>query len=118
MIAWRFIITDFYQLNYNKELPPFDEVQAYSIYKRTLERYTTLVMAKAYTIRAFIHARERSGASHPQRLLNRTNHTIGPLFHIDAAGTLSITERMAKRLDAAHLGHIGKNIRILTHDEH
>eukprot|EP00962_Isochrysis_galbana_P003217 scaffold907_cov120-Isochrysis_galbana.AAC.6 len=43
MIAWRFIITDFYQLNYNKELPPFDEVQAYSIYKRTLERYTTLV---------------------------------------------------------------------------
>eukprot|EP00962_Isochrysis_galbana_P046608 scaffold18791_cov106-Isochrysis_galbana.AAC.6 len=79
-------------------------------------------MAKAYTIRAFIHARERSGASHPQRLLNsnRTNHTIGPLFHIDAAGTLSITERMAKRLDAAQLGHIriGEKIRILTHDEH
>lgn len=37
-----YIITDFYQLNYNKELPPFDEVQAYSIYTRTLERYTTL----------------------------------------------------------------------------
>ena len=52
MIAWRFIITDFYQLNYNRELPPFDEAQAYSIYKRTLvgtlERYTTLVMAKPY----------------------------------------------------------------------
>jgi len=120
MIAWRFIITDFYRLNYNKELPPFDEVQAYSIYKRTLERYTALVMAKAFTIRAFIHARERrSGATHPQRLLNRrTNHTIGPLFHLDATGTLSITERMAKRLDAAQLGHIRKNIRILTHDEH
>eukprot|EP00962_Isochrysis_galbana_P054558 scaffold26148_cov185-Isochrysis_galbana.AAC.1 len=52
MIAWRFIITDFYQLNYNKELPPFDEAQAYS-------------MAKAFTIRAIIHARERSGATHP-----------------------------------------------------
>eukprot|EP00962_Isochrysis_galbana_P056758 scaffold28844_cov153-Isochrysis_galbana.AAC.4 len=52
MIAWHFIITDFYQLNYNKELPPFDEAQAYSIYTRTLERYTTLVMAKAYQIRA------------------------------------------------------------------
>jgi len=38
MIAWRFIITDFYQLNYNDELPPFDEVQAYSIYTRNLER--------------------------------------------------------------------------------
>eukprot|EP00962_Isochrysis_galbana_P035453 scaffold12163_cov111-Isochrysis_galbana.AAC.4 len=50
---------------------------------------TTLVMAKTFTIRAIIHARERSGATHPQRLLNRTNHTIGPLFHIDAAGTLS-----------------------------
>eukprot|EP00962_Isochrysis_galbana_P060680 scaffold35434_cov157-Isochrysis_galbana.AAC.2 len=76
MIAWRFIITDFYQLNYNKERPPFDEAQAYSIYKRTLERYTTLVMAKAFTIRAIIHARERSRATHPQRLLNRTNHKL------------------------------------------
>eukprot|EP00962_Isochrysis_galbana_P007614 scaffold2058_cov115-Isochrysis_galbana.AAC.26 len=36
--------------------PPFDEVQAYSIYTRTLERYTTLVMAKAYKIRAIIVA--------------------------------------------------------------
>eukprot|EP00962_Isochrysis_galbana_P030396 scaffold9852_cov112-Isochrysis_galbana.AAC.3 len=76
------------------------------------------VQAKAFTIRALIHARERSGATHPQRLLNRTNHTIGPLFHLDPAGTLSITERMAKRLDVAQMGHIGKNIRILTHDEH
>eukprot|EP00962_Isochrysis_galbana_P044198 scaffold17078_cov127-Isochrysis_galbana.AAC.2 len=117
MIAWRYIITDFYQLNYNKELPPFDEAQAYSIYKRTLERYTTLVQAKAFTIRSLIHARERSGATHPQRLLNRTNHTLGPLFHLDAAGTLSMTERMAKRLDVAQMRHIGKNIRILTHDE-
>eukprot|EP00962_Isochrysis_galbana_P006625 scaffold1771_cov121-Isochrysis_galbana.AAC.3 len=48
----------------------------------------------------------------------RTNHTIAPLFHIDAAGTLSMTERMAKRLDVAQMGHIGQNIRILTQDEH
>eukprot|EP00962_Isochrysis_galbana_P058913 scaffold32265_cov129-Isochrysis_galbana.AAC.1 len=37
-------------------------------------------MATAHKIRAIIHARERSGASHPQRLLNRSNRTIGPLF--------------------------------------
>eukprot|EP00962_Isochrysis_galbana_P046454 scaffold18700_cov132-Isochrysis_galbana.AAC.5 len=84
MIAWRFIITDFYQLHYDTELPPFDEARAYTIYARTLERYTTLVMATAHKIRAIIHARERSGASHPQRLLNRSNRTIGPLFSLDA----------------------------------
>eukprot|EP00962_Isochrysis_galbana_P021646 scaffold6392_cov118-Isochrysis_galbana.AAC.1 len=41
--------------------------------------------------------RERRGATHPQRLLNRINHTIGhfgPLFSLDAAGTLSMSERM------------------------
>eukprot|EP00962_Isochrysis_galbana_P015657 scaffold4498_cov119-Isochrysis_galbana.AAC.17 len=42
-------------------------------------------MAKAYKIRAIIHTRERSGATHPQRLLNRTNHTIGPIFSLDDA---------------------------------
>jgi hypothetical protein len=117
MIAWRFIITDFYQLHYDTELPPFDEARAYSIYARTLERYTTLVMATAHKIRAIIHARERSGASHPQRLLNRSNRTIGPLFSLDATGTLSMSEHMAKRLDIAQLRHVGKNIRILTTDE-
>eukprot|EP00962_Isochrysis_galbana_P012535 scaffold3550_cov112-Isochrysis_galbana.AAC.8 len=35
-----------------------------------------------------------------------------------AAGTLSMTARMAKRLDVAQMGHIGQNIRILTQDEH
>eukprot|EP00962_Isochrysis_galbana_P023737 scaffold7202_cov110-Isochrysis_galbana.AAC.10 len=93
------------------------KVQAYSIYTRTLERYTTLVMAKAYKIRTIIHTRERSGTPHPQGLLNRTNHTIGPLFSLDAAGTLSMSERMAKRLDIAQIGHVGKNICILTTDE-
>jgi len=47
-----------------------------AIYKRTLERYTTPVMAKAFTIRAIIHARERSGATHPQRLYSI--YSIGP----------------------------------------
>eukprot|EP00962_Isochrysis_galbana_P058796 scaffold32037_cov114-Isochrysis_galbana.AAC.1 len=47
--------TDFYQLLYDNELPPFDEANAYSIYTRTIERYTTLVMARAYKIRAIIH---------------------------------------------------------------
>eukprot|EP00962_Isochrysis_galbana_P030593 scaffold9926_cov117-Isochrysis_galbana.AAC.7 len=32
--------------------------------------------------------------------------------------TLSMTERMAKRLDVAQMGHIGQNIRILAQDEH
>eukprot|EP00962_Isochrysis_galbana_P006746 scaffold1816_cov134-Isochrysis_galbana.AAC.5 len=41
--------------------------------------------------------RERSGATHPQRLINRTNHTISPLFSLDAEGTLSMSEQMAKR---------------------
>jgi len=72
LIAWRFfffIITDFYQLHYNQGLPPFDEVKAYSIYTRTLERYTILVivMAKAHKVRALVHTRERSGAPFPQR---------------------------------------------------
>eukprot|EP00962_Isochrysis_galbana_P009586 scaffold2668_cov115-Isochrysis_galbana.AAC.23 len=50
-------------------------------------------MARAYKIRAIIHTRERSGAMHPQRLLNRANRTIGPLFCLDATGTLSIHVR-------------------------
>jgi uncharacterized membrane protein len=48
MIAWRFIITDFYQLQFNSAMPPFDITRAYNIYARTLERYTLLVMAKAH----------------------------------------------------------------------
>eukprot|EP00962_Isochrysis_galbana_P024870 scaffold7654_cov109-Isochrysis_galbana.AAC.2 len=61
---------------------------------------TQRAVGTAHKIRAIIHARERSGASHPQRLLNRSNRTIGPLFSLDATGTLSMTEHMAKRLDA------------------
>jgi len=55
LIAWRFIITDFYQLNYNTELLPLRRgPRAYSIYTRALERYTTLVMAKAYKVRVMV----------------------------------------------------------------
>eukprot|EP00962_Isochrysis_galbana_P017190 scaffold4943_cov127-Isochrysis_galbana.AAC.7 len=39
------------------------------------------------------------------------------LLEIDAEGTLSMSERMAKRLDVAKIGHVGKNIRIFTTDE-
>jgi len=90
---------------------------AYSIYTRAIERYTTLVMARAHKIRATIHTRERSGATFPQRLLNRTNRTIRPLFCLDTDGTLSMSEHMAKRLATAQLGHVGKNIPIITTDE-
>jgi len=41
-----------------------------------------------------------------------------PLFSLDAEGTLSMSEQMAKRLDIdiAKIGHVGKNIRILSTD--
>src|SRR6056297_2208099 len=81
------------------------------------QKFTTLVMAKAYKVQAIIHTRERSGATHTQRLINRTNHTISPLFRLDAEGTLSMSKQMAKRLDIAKIGHVGKNIRILSTDE-
>ena len=63
-----------------------------------IREFFFLVMAKAYKVRVIIHTRERSGATHPQRLINRTNHTISPLFCLDAEGTLSMSEQMAKRL--------------------
>jgi hypothetical protein len=47
LMAWRFILTDFYQLHFNKDRPPFDEEQAYSIFQHTLERYTILALAIA-----------------------------------------------------------------------
>eukprot|EP00962_Isochrysis_galbana_P032641 scaffold10768_cov166-Isochrysis_galbana.AAC.1 len=59
-------------------------------------------MAKAHKVRVTIHARERSGATHPQRLINRTNHAFSPLFSLDAEGALSMSEQMAKRLERAH----------------
>src|SRR6056297_1893306 len=65
MIAWRYIITDFYRLQYDETASPFDEVQAYSIYTRTMERYTWLAMAKAHNIRAVYTARKRKKGRSP-----------------------------------------------------
>jgi len=124
LIAWRFILTDFYQLKYNTELPPFDETRAYTlhlIHPHTRKVHHTTShgqSSQSHKVRVTIHARERSGATPPQRLINRTNHTFSPLFSLDAEGTLSMSERMAKRLDIAKIGHVGKNIRILSTEEH
>eukprot|EP00962_Isochrysis_galbana_P001714 scaffold454_cov124-Isochrysis_galbana.AAC.8 len=63
------------------------------------------------------HLARRTRRQIPKGLLNRANRTIGPLFCLDAAGTLSMSEHMAKRLDIAQLGHVGKNIPIITTDE-
>jgi hypothetical protein len=85
MIAWRFIITDFYRSHYDEEPPPFDEVQAYSIFIRTLERYTTLVMARAHNIRAIFQVHQRRDNTPPNRLIQRSNRMLGvrPSFRIE-----------------------------------
>eukprot|EP00962_Isochrysis_galbana_P036350 scaffold12559_cov125-Isochrysis_galbana.AAC.1 len=51
----------------------------------------------------------------PQRLLNRTNNAIGPLFSLDEAATLTMSAQMAKRLETAHISHVGNKIRIHIH---
>jgi hypothetical protein len=79
MIAWRFIITDFYQLHFNSAMPPFDITRAYNIYARTLERYTLLVMAKAHRTRTVLLARQRSDNLPSTRMVRRTNKMIAPL---------------------------------------
>jgi hypothetical protein len=99
MIAWRFIITDFYRLHYDEEAPPFDEVQAYSIFTRTLERYTMLVMARAHNIRAIYQARQGRRDNTPSnRLIQRSNRMIGPLFELNDEARLTMSPLMAKGL--------------------
>jgi hypothetical protein len=111
MIAWRFIITDFYRLHYDEEPPPFGEVQAYSIFTRTLERYTMLVMARAHNIRAVYQARQPRRDNTPSnRFIQRSNRMIGPLFELNDEARLTMSPLMAKRLKIAGLEHIGKNI--------
>jgi hypothetical protein len=78
MIAWRFIITDFYQLQFNSAMPPFETTRAYSIYARTLERCTLLVMAKAHRTRKILLARQRSENLPSTRMVKRTNKMIAP----------------------------------------
>jgi hypothetical protein len=109
MIAWRFIITNFYHLYYDEEPPPFDEVQAYSIFTRTLERYTILVMARAHNIRAIFQARQRRDNTFSNRLIQRSNRMIGPLFDLNDEARLTMSPLMKKRLKIAGLERIGQN---------
>jgi hypothetical protein len=78
MSMCRFIITDFYfyRLQSDEEPPPLGEVQAYSIFTRTLERYTMLVMARAHNIRAIYRARQRRDNTTSNRLIQRSNRMI------------------------------------------
>jgi hypothetical protein len=110
MIAWRYILTDFYQLHYDETLPPFDSVRAYTIYTRTLERYTLLVMAKAHRTRALLLSRLRSDILPSNRMVRRTNNKISHLFDLDEEARLLMSAQMAKRLKIARLEHAGKNI--------
>jgi hypothetical protein len=110
MIAWRFIITDFYQLHFNSAMPPFDITSAYNIYAPTLERYTLLVMAKAHRTRTILLARQRSDNLPSTRMVRRTNKTIAPLFMLDEQAVLSEAQVMERRLAKAKIEHVGKHI--------
>jgi hypothetical protein len=114
MIAWRFIITEFYQLQFNSELamPPFDITRAYHIYARTLERYTLLVMAKAHRTRTILLAWQRSDNLPSTRMVRRTNKMIAPLFMLDEdeEAALSKSPMMERRLAKPKIEHVGKHI--------
>jgi hypothetical protein len=110
MIAWRFILTDFYQLHYNPTIPPFDDLRADNIYSRTLERYTLLVMATAHRTRAIYFFQLRRDNTHNPRMLQRTNREIGPLFSRNEEAILYKSQKMASRLINSRIEHVGKNI--------
>jgi hypothetical protein len=111
MIAWRFILTDFYQINYNPEFPLFTEKQALSIYARTLERYTTLALAKAYHVRALLIRRSHTSDPPPLRLIKRTNKALSPLFHLsEEDARITKSENLSLSLTRAKKEHVGKNI--------
>jgi hypothetical protein len=110
LIAWRYIITEFYQLHYDEGRPPFDETQAFTIYSRTIERYTLLVMAKAHRTRAILLTREHRGDPSPLRMIQRNNRLIGPLFHLDEGARLTISTQLEMRLKSARIEHVRKNI--------
>ena len=67
-------------------------------------------MAKAHNIRAVHTARKRRDGAPSNRLIQRTNNMLSPLFELDEEANLYMTEKMAKRLRVAGLEHIGKNI--------
>jgi hypothetical protein len=110
MIAWRFIITDFDQLQFNSAMPPFNIARAYNIYARTLERYTPLVMANAHRTRTILLARQRSDLLPSTRMVRRTNKTIAPLFMLDEQAVLYESQMMERRLAKAKIEHVGEHI--------
>jgi hypothetical protein len=108
MIAWRYILTDFYQLHFDETMPPFDLNRAFYITKRTIERYTLLVMAKAQRTRTLTLTRQRKDNMPSTRLIKRTSAMIGPLFELDEEAHLSMSDRLAGNLKSADLEHVGK----------
>jgi hypothetical protein len=110
MIAWRSTITDFYQLQFNSAMPPFDITRAYNIYARTLERYTLLVMAKAHRTGTILLARQRSDNLPSTRMVRRTNKMMAPLFMLDEQAVLSKSQMVERRLAKAKIEHVGKHI--------
>jgi hypothetical protein len=115
-IAWRLILTEFYQLHYDEERPAFDEERAYSIFQRTLERYTILALAKAHRTRAIMLTRERNGSPPTKRLLRRTNLLLGPLIQLDEEGRLTKSPHMERRLALANIAHVGKHVPTASRD--
>jgi hypothetical protein len=80
LIEWRLILTEFYQLHFDEERPVFDEERAYSIFQRTLERYTILALAKAHRTRAIMLTRERRGLPPPNDYLGARTSLSAPFF--------------------------------------
>jgi hypothetical protein len=122
LIAWRFILTDFYQIHYDERSPPFDEPQAFSIYTRTIERYTILTMTKAHRTRATQIDRMRRGDPPPRRLIQRTNRLFGPLFHLDEDARLTISgktretpQNSSARARSKNHPHTPRQINLSTH---
>jgi hypothetical protein len=88
LIAWRLILTEFYQLHFDEERPVFDEERAYSIFQRTLERYTILALAKAHRTRAIMLTRARRGLFPPQTTTQAHEHPSWPPPSRDVASVL------------------------------
>jgi exonuclease III len=111
MIAWRYIITDFYQLKYNNDRPPFDPAQALDIYRRTLGRYIILALAKSHHVRTLLLRRSNTSDPLPIRLIRRTNKTLSPLLHLcEGDAKIYKSANFAKHLAEAKCDHLGRNI--------
>ena len=85
-------------------------MRAYSIFTRTLERYTLLAMAKAHSVRSVFVARLRRDNAPSNRLVLRTTKMLAPLFQLDEEAKITMSPKMARRLEIAGLEHVGKHI--------